>query len=396
MIFLLAAAITFHADFEGGALGRVERAGPEHYRCGVPGQADQDNRNRQASWYYFRIDGAEGKRVTVDLVQLLGEYNYKAGTHAITQHTRPLISTDQKRWSYLPESSVEWVAGEPALRLKFLAEGPRVWIAHQVPYTNSHVSALAKDAAREKSFRATTIGTSVEGRPLYLWTIHDATGAAPGVKPAVWLMFRQHAWESGSSFAGEGLVRWLLGPGEEAAAARRKIVWKILPTADPDGLAHGGVRFNRNGYDLNRNWDRVVPDKTPEIAAQQRAIYSWLDAGHKVDLFLTVHNTETSEYLDGPPLPLGERWFALLKNGTSFHPSRPYSVMSGSTTVGKPGRMNVSQGLWHERKIPAFGMEQRVQFNEKLGRYPSVEDRLRFGAELAQSIVKLFGEESSR
>jgi len=390
MIFFLAAAITFHADFEGGALGRVERSGPEHFRCGVPGQADQDNRNRQASWYYFRIDGAEGKRVTVDLVQLLGEYNYKSGTHAITRHTRPLMSTDQRHWSYLPESSVEWLPEEPALRLKLLVGSPRVWIAHQVPYTNAHVAALSKEASKDRAFRDESIGKSVEGRTLRLWTIHDAPGAAPGPKPVVWLMFRQHAWETGSSFAAEGLVRWLLGRDEDAKAARRKIVWKILPTADPDGLAHGGVRFNRNGYDLNRNWDRVLPDKMPEIAAQQRAIYSWLDAGHKVDLFLTVHNTETAEYLDGPPLPMGERWFALLKGGTSFHPSRPYSVMAASTTEGKPGRMNVSQGLWYERKVPAFGMEQRVQFNEKLGRYPAIEDRLRFGAELAQSIVKLF------
>ncbi|MEP7364833.1 MAG: M14 family zinc carboxypeptidase, partial [Acidobacteriota bacterium] len=303
---------------------------------------------------------------------------------------RPLISTDQRRWTYLPESSVEWLPAEPALRLTIVAAAPHVWIAHQVPYTSAHVSALAKDAAKERSFRTETIGSSVEGRPLYLWTIHDAAGAAQGAKPVVWLMFRQHAWESGSSFAGEGLVRWLLGPGGDAQAARQKFVWKILPTADPDGLAHGGARFNRNGYDLNRNWDHVLAEKMPEIAAQQRAIYSWIDAGNKVDLFLTVHNTETSEYLDGPPLPLGERWFGLLKGGTTFHPSRPYSVMAGSTTEGKPGRMNVSQGLWHERKIPAFGMEQRVQFNEKLGHYPSVEDRLRFGAELAQSIVKLF------
>lgn len=390
MIFLLAAAITFHADFEGGALGRVERAGPAHFRCAVPGQSDQDNRNRQASWYYFRIDGAQGKTVTVDLVQLLGEYNYRAGTHAITRHTRPVVSTDQRRWTYLPETSVEWVPEEPALRLKVNVEAPRVWIAHQAPYTNVRVAALAKEAARERAFRAETIGKSVEGRPLYLWTIHESAGAPAGAKPAIWLMFRQHAWESGSSFAGEGLVRWLLAPGSDSKAARQKFVWKILPIADPDGLAHGGVRFNRNGYDLNRNWDRVLPDKMPEIAAQQRAVYSWIDAGNKVDLFLSVHNTETSEYLDGPPLPLGERWFDLLKGGTSFHPSRPYTVMAGSTTAGKPGRMNVSQGLWHERKIPAFLMEQRVQFNEKLGRYPEIEDRFRFGAELAQSIVKLF------
>jgi len=48
--------------------------------------------------------------------------------------------------------------------------------------------------------------------------------------------------------------------------------------------------------------------------------------------------------------------------------------------------MNVAQGLYHERKILATIMEQRVEYNEKLGRYPTIEDRLRFGGELVSAI----------
>ena len=392
-MLLLLAAITFTSSFEGGALGRVERAGPGHYRCAVPGQSDQDNRNRQASWYAFRVDDAAGKRLTIDLVQLLGEYNYRAGTHAVTAKTRPVVSTDGTRWTHLPESAVEWVEAGPALRLKLDVKTPRLWIAHQEPYTNARLAALAREFAANKSLKAETIGKSVEGRPLFLWTIHD-TGAGGEPPPAVWLMFRQHSWESGSSLAGEGVVRWLLGATAEARLARQRFVWKILPAADPDGLAHGGVRFNRNGYDLNRNWDLVLPDKTPEIAAQKQAIFHWLDEGRTIALFLSIHNTETSEYLEGPPVEFAPRWFALLRDGTTFHPSRPdYTVMTATTTEGKPGRMNVAQALWRERRIPAFLMEQRVEFNEKLGRYPVAEDRLSFGAGLAQSIVKLFAQE---
>lgn len=392
-MLLLLAAITFTSSYEGGALGRVERAGPDHYRCSVPGQSDQDNRNRQASWYNFRVDGAAGKRLTIDLVELLGEYNYRAGTHAVTAKTRPVVSTDGAHWTHLPDSAVEWVSSGPALRLKLDVKTPRLWIAHQEPYTNTRLAALAREFAAHKSLKVDTIGRSVEKRPLFLWTIHDAH-AGSATAPAVWLMFRQHSWESGSSLAGEGVVRWLLGATTEANEARRRFVWKILPAADPDGLAHGGVRFNRNGYDLNRNWDLVQPDKMPEIAAQKQAIFQWLDAGRKIALFLSIHNTETSEYLEGPPADFGQRWFALLREGTTFHPSRPdYTVMTATTTEGKPGRMNVAQALWRERKIPAFLMEQRVEFNEKLGRYPVAEDRLRFGAGLAQSIVKLFAGE---
>ena len=38
-------------DFEGGSLGKVKRVAETTFVCAVEGQADQDGRNRQASWY---------------------------------------------------------------------------------------------------------------------------------------------------------------------------------------------------------------------------------------------------------------------------------------------------------------------------------------------------------
>jgi hypothetical protein len=126
----------------------------------------------------------------------------------------------------------------------------------------------------------------------------------------------------------------------------------------------------------------------PEIAAQKKAMYAWLDAGRTIDFFLSLHNTESSEYLEGPPLPLGERLFRILKEETVFNPSRPYSVMAGSTTPGKPGRMSVAQALWQERKIPAFLMENRVERNDRVNRPPVIADRILFGQQLADAIAR--------
>jgi len=47
--------ISIHADFEGAALGKIVRLSETHFRCGVKGESDQDGRNRQASWHYFRV-----------------------------------------------------------------------------------------------------------------------------------------------------------------------------------------------------------------------------------------------------------------------------------------------------------------------------------------------------
>ncbi len=50
--------IRFNTNFEGASLGKIEQVGELAYRCHVKGQYDEHGRNRQASWFYFRIDGA--------------------------------------------------------------------------------------------------------------------------------------------------------------------------------------------------------------------------------------------------------------------------------------------------------------------------------------------------
>jgi hypothetical protein len=202
-------------------------------------------------------------------------------------------------------------------------------------------------------------------------------------------MFRQHAWETGSSWAGDGAVRFLLSKDERAARIRDQAIYKIFPLADPDGVADGGVRYNRNGYDLNRNWDTVDPQKMPEIAAQRRAILDWVDSGHHLDLFLSLHNDESNEYLEAPApfKALGERVFRELSETTSFHPTTPLQEMATTTTPGKPGRMTVDQGLFHDRQLPAMLMEQMIEFNSKLGRVPTAADRREFGAELVRALA---------
>jgi hypothetical protein len=193
---------------------------------------------------------------------------------------------------------------------------------------------------------------------------------------------------------GEGAIRTLLA--DKSKKLRDEAIWKIIPFCDPDGVARGGVRFNANGFDLNRNWDVIDPIKMPEIAAQRNAIQKWLQSGHSIDLFLSLHNTETNEYLEGPPeggrngefKPLAQRVSQTLTEQTSFAPAQPIRYAEETTTPGKPGRMTVIQGLYRDFGIPGFLMEQRISYNAKLGKLPDVPDRLQFGAELVQALAK--------
>ena len=389
MFWLLAFAVSITANFEGGSLGRAEKIAEDHYRLHVIGQTDQDGRNRQASWYYFRADHTKNRTLTFDMVDLAGEYNYQPNKGAITKDTLPFYSSDQVTWH--PVEDAEFDAAEPRLRFRIASKADRLWIAHVPPYTNDTLAGLLRDIAKSPFVRQTPVGKSVEGREIPLLTITD-TAVPENAKKVIWLMFRQHAWEAGSSWTGDGLIRFVTSANPVAARIRRETIVKILPWCDPDGVAHGGVRFNRNGYDLNRNWDLVDPVKMPEIAAERRAIFDWVDAGKRVDFFLTLHNTETNEYLHGPPDP-GESLRPLLENvnklwseGKTFSAAQPPTFLKPTTTAGKPGRMNVVQGLYHDRKLPAFEVEMRIAKHPKLGHRPNIDDRKLAGAELIQAI----------
>src|SRR5207253_10706615 len=86
----------------------------------------------------------------------------------------------------------------------------------------------------------------------------------------------------------------------KAAELRRRVIFRFTPMVDVDGCAAGQVRFNANGYDVNRHWSQVdLRDKKylalmPEIWYTKKAIVG----SGRIDLLVNMHNTETAEYLD--------------------------------------------------------------------------------------------------
>lgn len=372
-------AIQVVTNFEGGNIGKVEVVSPTHLRCAVQGQADHDGRNRQANWYYFQLTGLPKEEVTIDLVNLAGEYDYRAPAFAVTKGTRPVYSFDGVEWAHFRDDQVAWEPKEPHLTLRFTPQRPTTWIAHVPPFLNRDAVPKYEGPDLERQ----VVGKTVEGRDIVLLTITNRK-IPEKQKKVIWLMFRQHAWETGSSWAELGAVRHLLS--DAGGFLRDAAIFKIFPIADPDGVAAGRVRYNHNGYDLNRNWDVDDPKLMPEIAAQKKAIFDWVDGGHRIDLFLSVHNTETAEYLQAPAefRGLGQRALDLLAKRSTFNATQPLR----DTGDAAPGRMTVAQGLYHARKIPAMLMEQMVEYNSRLKRCPTAQDRVDFGAALVDVLYQ--------
>jgi hypothetical protein len=378
--------VTFNTNFEGASLGKIEVLGANAFRCYVQGQHDERGRNRQASWFYFRVDHVAGRELTLTLTDFVGEYNDKPGACPMGPDIVPVFSNDGKTWRHFADEAANWDAQKRELTLKFKPLGDSIWIAHVAPYTPRDLARLLAEVDRSPHARVEVIGKSVRGREIHLATVTDTT-VADADKKVVWLQARQHAWEAGTSYVMEGAMGFVTSDDPKAAELRRRVVFRFTPMVDVDGCAAGQVRFNANGYDVNRHWSQVdLRDKKflalmPEIWYTKKAI---VNSG-RIDLMINLHNTETAEYLDTQAddpavLKTMQRLHDLLVEGTTFDPSAPLQTRKTPA--------DTTNSLFADYKIPVALMEQRIATGKKLGRRPTTADRINFGGELITAMAR--------
>ena len=63
---------------------------------------------------------------------------------------------------------------------------------------------------------------------------------------------RVHPGESNASFVMQGFIKFITGMSHEAQELRKKIIFKIIPMTNPDGVIAGNYRTSLSGNDLNR------------------------------------------------------------------------------------------------------------------------------------------------
>lgn len=383
--------ITFNLNFEGASLGRIEQAGPTTFRCHVLGQQDQRGRNRQATWYYFRMDHVAGRDITLTLTDFVGEYHDRPGACPMGPDIVPVFSDDEKTWHHFP--AIQYDPQNKETTLHFRPARDSIWIAHVPPYTTADLKRLLEDLRDRPTAVIETIGKTVQGRDIPLVTVTNPDLPDAG-KELLWLQAREHAWEAGTSYVAEGALRFITSDDPAARELRDKFIFKFAPMVDLDGVANGQVRCNANGYDVNMHWREVDlrhPEYLrlmPEIWYTKKAILACMTE-HRIDLLVNLHNTETAEYMDtevSDPrvLSLMRHFDVLLYQKTTFDPSNHLTNFKLA-----PDDTN---SLWGEQKVPVLLMEQRIATCPKLGRHPTTEDRLTFGrqliAEMAEAVSK--------
>ena len=377
--------VLFNTAFESGSLGKIEKLGDNEFRLHLEGQQDSRGRNRQATWFYFRMDDVAGRELTLHLTSFKGEYNDRPARSPTGDWFRPVVSEDNEHWTHLPEAS--WDEPSDVLTVRVRPKGNTLWVAHIPPYPRTRALNLVSDVDRLPHARVEVIGQSVQGRELHLVTVTNFDRPDAG-KKVIWMQARQHAWETGTSFVLEGALRFVASDDPAAQRLRDENVFKFVPMINPDSVVLGKVRFNINGFDPNRQWDEVdLRDKrwlqrNPEIWYVKKAILAQ-HAQQPIAFGLNLHNTEMNEYLetmvDADPLQaMLHRFFERAVATTVFDPSRPKLTLS----VAGAGPGNTTNSIWREAKVPMMLLEQRIGPSRKLGRIASTEDRMLLGRQL--------------
>ncbi|WP_247237777.1 M14 family zinc carboxypeptidase [Telluribacter sp. SYSU D00476] len=239
------------------------------------------SRNRANGHWHFKVEAPVGREVVIILQNFDNIWNNMHASQ-VSKRSHAVISFDNQTWVSTPG---ELLPGN-RLQIKVKMNAPSVYIASVEPYRISDLDRFLTRIKSNKLVTVTEIGKTSEGRPLEI--IKVGNEKAPR---RVFLRARAHAFESGGNWTVEGLVQRLLQNDEETKRHLQRYCVYIMPMANKDGVARGKTRFNSNGYDLNRKWDKPADSL---IAPENYYLEKWLSKmireNKKPDLAIDLHN----------------------------------------------------------------------------------------------------------
>jgi murein tripeptide amidase MpaA len=205
-------------------------------------------------WFHFRIAGAKGRTVTLNITNCGGSAypggwdNYKAR-----------YSTDRADWRQ--EAGTSYADG--TLTIRHRCEADIVWFAYFAPYSMERHHDLVARISAMPGVTHHELGQSLEGQPIDLLRL----GTGP---KQVWLYARQHPGESMAEHWMEGALEMLTAPEDAhdasvAEALRTACTFHIVPNMNPDGSCRGHLRTNAVGVNLNREWATPSAENSPEV-----------------------------------------------------------------------------------------------------------------------------------
>lgn len=222
-------------------------------------------------WFHFRVAGAAGRRIELDIVNCAGSA-YPDGWPGY----RARWSSDREEWRVADTSYQDGV-----LRIRHQGDADIVWFAYFAPYSMERHHDMVSRIALRPGVSHRALGLSLDGQPI------DCLSVGEGPRQ-IWFYARQHPGESMAEWWAEGALEALTDPADDLARAlRAAATFHIVPNMNPDGSRRGHLRTNAAGVNLNREWHDPSVERSPEVRC---VLARMIETG--VDLAIDVHGDE--------------------------------------------------------------------------------------------------------
>jgi hypothetical protein len=343
---------------------------------------ERSSPNRAAGHIHFQIQARPGSKLTFEFKNLENVWNGRSGSVAKELKT-VVVSEDGKEWKPV---ALEGLAGN-RVRLVVEMPGPRLYVARVEPYRLSDLDRMLSSIRTNPLVEISPIGKTFEGRTLEIIRVGRTQA-----KYRVFVRARAHPWESGGNWVVEGLIQRLLRDDGLARECLERYSLFILPMANKDGVARGRTRFNLQGKDLNRDWDKPAD---PRLSPENYALEQWLEgmvhSGLRPDLALELHNDGAgSLHVSRCPVPDLDRYLkrmatleSLLRRDTWF--------TEGSTSEAFRNAGTLGEGWLQRYQIDAAVHEFNCNWIAGLKDYPSALHWKTYGEQLATVFYEYFG-----
>ena len=334
--------------------------------------------NRANQHWHFMIEAVPGSDLSVIIRNFDNLWNGQKA-YPISDKTPCYVSLDGKNWNLIKTE----LLSDNSLKFQVHLSQDKIFIASLEPYRISDLEKFLSGIKSNRSVEIKKIGNTSKGRPLEIVRIGN-----PNAPHSILLRARAHGFEVGGNWVVQGLVKSLLE--KDAAPYLEKYCVYILPMANKDAVALGRTRFNAQGMDLNRNWDKPSnPAVSPENYALEKWIKEMIAKGKKPDLAIDLHNDREGNlhfshadannkgYIENTQL-----FESLLYKYTWFTEGRKKEEFRNPGTIG--------EGLLQRYAMNAFIFELNFEWSAGLKKVPCATDWELLGSELRKVFMEYF------
>ena len=259
------------SDFDGGNIEIIEASDPENIRLNIA----RDNASDFYQWFSYRVDGVQGRSLTMHL-ENAGGAAYPKGWDDYSA----CCSYDELTWFRVPTRYENGV-----LTISHTPSHETVYYAYFAPYPWARHEALIAHYAALDGVRHEVLGHTLDGRPMDLLILGSGS-------KTIWVDARQHPGETMAQWWMEGFLGRLSDPEDPLALELlARASFYVVANMNPDGGVRGNLRTNAAGANLNREWGIATLERSPEV----RLVMDKMQQTG-ADIVLDVHGDEALPY----------------------------------------------------------------------------------------------------